>query len=85
MNKEKIKEKIYALMKNRLKRLGMNTSDVDEYSSLLGQGIYDSMAFIELISEIEKCFDIEIDFEEMDASDFLSVNQIVNIIYDNVN
>ncbi len=80
MKPEEIKSKLFKLMQPRLQRLGIQESDIDEHESLLGQGVFDSMAFIEFITQMEEEFDIEMDFEEMDASDFTSVSQLINII-----
>ncbi len=80
MNDKEIKEKLFSLMTSRLSVLGLKAEDVDENTSLLTQGVYDSMAFIEFIAKIEEYFDIELDFEELDASDFTSVEQLTLII-----
>jgi acyl carrier protein len=85
MEKDEIINNILELMSNRLKRLGITKENVDINSSLLEQGIYDSMAFIEFISLIEESMDVEFDFEEMDAADFTSVSQLADIIYNELN
>ncbi len=80
MKPEEIKIKLFELMHPRLQRLGIQETDIDENESLLAQGVFDSMAFIEFITRMEEEFDIEMDFEEMDASDFTSVSQLTDII-----
>lgn len=80
MDKNNITATLFSLMSERLKKLGITSGDIDLNESLLGQGIFDSMGFIEYIAEIEETFDIEIDFEEMDAEDFTSIEQLTAII-----
>jgi|AntRauTorckE6833_2_1112554.scaffolds.fasta_scaffold03892_1 acyl carrier protein len=80
MNKNNITDTLFSLMSARLEKLGVSAGDIDKTESLLSQGIFDSMGFIEYIAEIEEAFDIEIDFEEMDAADFTSVEQLAKIV-----
>lgn len=80
MKEQKIKDTLYRLMENRLQRKNKKPGDIDENKSLLEQGIYDSMAFIEFIADVEEAFEIEIDFENLDAADFTSVNQMIKLI-----
>ena len=80
MEEKQIREKLYGLMENRLQRNNKKRGDIDENKSLLEQGIYDSMAFIEFIADVEEAFEIEIDFENLDADDFTSINQMTNLI-----
>lgn len=80
MEEKQIREELYGLMENRLRRNNKRPGDIDESKSLLEQGIYDSMAFIELIADVEEAFAIEIDFENLDAADFTSINQMTYLI-----
>ncbi len=80
MEVQQIKNTLYRLMENRLQRKNKKPGDIDEEKSLLEQGIYDSMAFIEFIADVEEAFEIEIDFENLDAADFTSVNQMIKLI-----
>jgi acyl carrier protein len=47
---------------------------------LLNQGILDSMSFLEFIVDIESAFNIELDFSELDPSEFTSIDNIVKLI-----
>lgn len=85
MNDKEIKEKLFSLMASRLSGLELTAEDVDENTSLLTQGVFDSMAFIEFIAKTEEYFDIELDFEELDASDFTSVEQLRLLIKSSIN
>lgn len=80
MNNNNITDTLFSLMSERLKKLGITSADINKNESLLSQGIFDSMGFIEFIAEIEEAFDIEIDFEEMDAEDFTSIEQLTAIV-----
>lgn len=80
IDEQNVKEKLYTLIIPRLKKLGIKSKDINESSSMLTQGVFDSMSFIEFIADVEDYFNIEIDFEELDASDFTSVNQLEELI-----
>lgn len=80
MEKIEIKETLYTILNPKLERLGVSPDNIDLEDSLMNQGVLDSMGFIEFISQIEEKLDVEFDFEEMDASDFTSINQLISII-----
>ena len=80
MEEQQIRSKLYDLMQDRFNDLGLKPNEIDENTSLLGQGIYDSLAFVEFIGDIEETFDVEIDFDEMDASEFTSIKSLINLI-----
>ena len=44
---------------------------------LIGSGIISSLEFIELISDIETKFNIEIDFEDFDPSEFTTLSGLI--------
>lgn len=74
---------IIEILNPRLDVLGLTESDVDPDQSLLEQGILDSMSFLEFIVELESIFGIELDFSELDPSEFTSINKLQNIINKN--
>ena len=80
MDKTTIADSLFEILNPKLQKLGVSKGQVDLNDSLMDQGILDSMGFIEFISQIEEKLDIEFDFEEMDAADFTSLNQLVEII-----
>lgn len=78
--KEISEEQIIEVLKPRLSILGLSVSDVDPDQSLLEQGILDSMSFLEFIVDIESTFGVELDFSELDPSEFTSVKKIKKLI-----
>ena len=52
----------------------------DKDASLIENGYLDSMGIVELLTEIEDRFDIEIPIEEFDIDSFDTINKIVKYI-----
>lgn len=80
MNSSEATDKLFTVLSSRLDKLGIEADDIDQSTSLLEQGVLDSMGFIEFITNIEITFDIEFDFEDMDANDFTSIEQLVQLV-----
>ena len=74
------KNKIVELLRPKLEELGLSVNDLDVTESLLNQGILDSMSFLEFIVDIESAFNIELDFSELDPSEFTSIDNLVKLI-----
>ena len=74
------KNKLIELLQPKLEELGLLESDIDTKDSLLNQGILDSMSFLEFTVDIESTFNIEIDFSELDPSEFTSIDNLVKLI-----
>ena len=67
------------ILEPRLKELGLTRIDIDNKNSLLEQGILDSISFLEFMIEIESQFNIELDFSELDPSEFTSIDKILKL------
>lgn len=76
----KTKNKIIELLQPKLDALGLAVDDVDAEESLLSQGVLDSMSFLEFMMELEEAFDKELDFSELDPSEFTSINNLAKLI-----
>ena len=80
MKEEFIKKKIIDFLKKgnpiirKLKKIPLD-------QSLLKRGYIDSFAFIELISFMEKSFDIKIDDKEITPENFGSLNKMSKVIH----
>ncbi len=68
------------LLRPRLDALGLLNDSVDVNTSLLDQGILDSMSFLEFVVDIEQKFGVELDFGDLDPSDFTSIYKLQLII-----
>ena len=75
-----IKDEIFKLLQPRLTDFGLNKEDVLINESLLSQGILDSVSFLEFLTEIESLFHIEIDFSDLDTSEFTSIEKLIKIV-----
>lgn len=70
---EAVRDYLLLALKERAKRLGFDKGHLSVDCNLFEVGIVDSMAFIEIVSELEKAFGVEIDFEKYDPSDLSSI------------
>ena len=75
-----IVDKIFEILKPKLELLNMPVELVELDESLLQQGILDSISFLEFIVTLEQTCNIEIDFEDLDPSEFTSINQLASIV-----
>lgn len=60
-----------------LKHLEVDVSKLDYSDNLLELGWIDSMGFLELIAAIETQFDLNVDFSDIDPSEFTTLNGLV--------
>lgn len=67
------------ILEPRLKELGLTRMDIGRKTSLLEQGILDSISFLEFMMKIESVFNIELDFSELDPSEFTSIDKILKL------
>lgn len=77
-----IKNKIIELLKPKLEENGISENDLDTKEGLLDQGVLDSMSFLEFTANVETTFDIELDFSELDPSEFTSIDNLMALIND---
>lgn len=77
-----IKNKIIELLKPKLEENEISENDLDTKESLLDQGVLDSMSFLEFTTNVETTFDIELDFSELDPSEFTSIDNLIALIND---
>lgn len=63
MNENEIKDFILSRINYRITRLGIEPEEITKNYDLVKSGLLDSMSFIDLVVDIEKKYNIEIDFE----------------------
>ena len=61
---------LLSLLEGPLALLGLDPKDAPDDFDLLTRGVVDSLGFIELITAVERHFDIQIDFENLDPEEF---------------
>lgn len=64
----------------KVKGIGLTKSDIDMSTSLVWQGVLDSLSFLEFTTELEAIFDIEFDFSELDPTEFTAVESLTTLI-----
>ncbi len=80
MVKNDVRDKMLELLSNRLSMFGIQNSELRGDFDIVKSGLMDSMAFVNFIGEMEKAFDIEIDFESvLEDENFTTVKKIIEL------
>lgn len=72
-------------LENPLLARGLNPQQVPDDFDLLTEGVIDSLGLVELITAVEKQFDIMIDFEELDPENLTIVGPFCRYIEEKTN
>ena len=81
MSKSEVREYIMDRLKEKLKLFDISKEELKDSFDLVKSGLLDSMAFVDLVAELEKKYGVEIDFEEASGSDnFTSLGGLAEII-----
>ena len=81
MDSREIREYIIENLKDKLVIFDISPAEVNMDFDLVKSGLLDSMAFIDLIADIEEKFQLEIDFESAaEQDDFTSMAGLASII-----
>ena len=67
-------EKINEIVKTK----GIDANKIDKDISVITSGIMDSLAFVNMLLEIEDEFGIEIDFANVELGNIATINGIIN-------
>jgi len=67
-------------LKSSFEDNGIDIESIEEDFDLMKMGIIDSLGFIQLVGAIEEHFNIEIDFEELDADQLTVMETLCNYI-----
>ena len=59
---------------------GLKPDEVPDHFDLLTEGVLDSLGIVELIAVVEKCFDLQIDFEDLDPENLTIVGPFCRYI-----
>tara|TARA_B110000858_G_C17685939_1_gene418909 strand:+ start:505 stop:753 length:249 start_codon:yes stop_codon:yes gene_type:complete len=76
-SKQNIKDLLFTFIKRKNKKIKI----FDVNTNFIENEIIDSIGFLELILYIEDHYKIEIDFGDLDPSEYTSINNLSNIIY----
>ena len=85
MNKE-IKKELIRILKPRLERFGIGAKELTPGFDLVKSGFVNSLEFVEIITRLEKRFQVEVDFEKaIDTGDFGTFGGVVRTIENHLN
>ncbi len=81
MKEKKIKQYITEYLSKRLDLLGISAHEIRKDFDFVQSGLLDSMAFVDMVTNLEKHFGIEIDFEnEVENDKFTKYKGLVEIV-----
>ncbi len=80
MDKKLVKSFLSEQVQRRMQLLGLNSGSPSNDSDLVKEGIYDSLSFVDLVSECENKFGIVIDLEKYQPGEFTKFGRLVEII-----
>lgn len=69
-------DQVTELLIPQLEKLDLKKEEIDINSSLLEQGILDSISFLEFIVDLEEKFNKDLDFSNINPSEFSSIRKI---------
>ncbi|MBN4078009.1 acyl carrier protein [Nitrospina gracilis] len=85
MDEKIIQTQLLNLLKPKLELFNISLDEVKVDDSLLELGILDSMSFLDFIVSLEEKFEMELDFSDMEPSEFFTIQQLSKIIFQNHN
>lgn len=79
MNKEidTIKDFIVDFISSETTNANLNTNDLKNNVNLIEMKILDSIKFLELLTSIEDEYQLDLDFSELDPSEFTTIDGLV--------
>ena len=72
-----LKEKLLSIIIPKLTPLGLSEKDLGEDDNLVELGVFDSVAFLEFITSLEDECGVQIDFSELDPSEFSTLGGLL--------
>lgn len=83
MNEKIIKQKIFEILDHKLKVYGLKSSEIKDNFDFVRSGLMDSMSFVNFIGDLEKVFNVEIDFDEVLEDESLTTMKGVVRLFNN--
>jgi len=74
---QKIRDFVLEELKPKLEILEISSDSIDDQFDLVDSGAIDSLGFIELVGAVESEFSFEMDFEELDPSEYTNFHGFV--------
>lgn len=76
MNENDIRKIIYKIFEQN----DISLQNINENTSLISNGIVDSMTFVNILLAIEEELNIEIDFENIDINSIVTINSLCDTV-----
>ena len=76
MNENDIRKIIYKIFEQN----DISLQNINEDTSLISNGIVDSMTFVNILLAIEEKLNIEIDFENIDINSIVTINSLCDTV-----
>ena len=76
MSENDIRKIIYKIFEQN----DISLQNINEDTSLISNGIVDSMTFVNILLAIEEELDIEIDFENIDINSIVTIKNLCDIV-----
>ncbi len=74
-------DQIRAFVTERVRTLAREKGEapeaLDDDYNLMDSGLFDSVAFIQLITDVEETFDVELNFDDLDPEEFTSLGGLL--------
>ena len=77
---KEIKTFILRFLQEKSRRLGIKEKFLLSDFELIKSGLLDSMSFLDLITELETHFKIQIDFEDKNPSEFTTLAGLIRVV-----
>lgn len=77
---EEVRSLVLTRLQGSLSARGLRPEDVPDDFDLLTEGVIDSLGIVELIAAVEQQFDIQIDFQDLDAEDLTIIGPFCRYI-----
>ena len=85
LSNEDVREHVLTALAEPLAQAGIGAGDASDDLDLLDAGLIDSFGILELISEVEQHFGVEIDFEELDPDELTVLGSFAAFVATQVN
>jgi len=79
------RNQIILSLQEKLKRIGISENELGPRFDLVRSGLLNSLEFVELVSSLEKMYNLEIDFEKaLETGDFTTIEGLTRTFSGNL-
>lgn len=77
---ESVESFIVSWVAERVTPAGTGESPMTQETSLIGESLLDSLAFLDLVAEIETAYNVELDFSDADPEHFVTLGGLASLV-----